>query len=394
MSWKVNWGYRAVSLAVGEKEKVRRRRILRVLASSGCIGKGGNRLQVKELLKNLSESAGVAGFEHGLHSSLRAAWEPLVHEMSTDVLGNFVAKRRGVGEEPRPSVMLAAHMDEVGMMVTKIDERGYIRFTQVGGIDPRILPGMEVTVHGRRQLAGIIGTKPPHLLSAGEEDKAPKMEELFIDVGLAQERLVDVVEIGDVITFQRDVTELANDFLAGKSFDDRAGVAVIHSCLQWLEKLCITADVYAVATVQEEIGLKGATVSTYGLEPDIGIAIDVCHGDGPGQPEDLVSELGKGPVITMGPNIAPRVYELLEQAAKDAGIEVQVDVAPAQTGTDAWAMQISRHGVPTGLVSVPLRYMHTSVETLHLDDVEKAGKLLAFFIAAVNRGFVEGLVWS
>ncbi len=351
-------------------------------------------MQVKELLKNLSEAAGVAGFEHGLHSSLRAAWEPLVHEITTDVLGNFVATRRGVGDEPRPSVMLAAHMDEIGMMVTKVDERGYVRFTQVGGIDPRILPGLEVTVHGRRQLTGIIGTKPPHILSAGEEKKAPKMESLFIDVGRTQERLLELVEIGDLITFQRDFTELANEVVVGKAFDDRAGVAVIHSCLAWLKRLHVRADVYAVATVQEEVGLKGATVSAYGLTPDIGIAIDVCHGDGPGQPEDLVYELGKGPVITMGPNIAPRVYELLEQAAKDAGVEVQVDVAPAQTGTDAWAIQIARNGVPTGLVSVPLRYMHTSVETLHLDDVEKAGKLLAFFIAAVDRGVVEGLVWS
>ena len=351
-------------------------------------------MQVKEFLKNLSESPGVAGFEHGLHSSLRAAWEPLVHEITTDVLGNFVATRRGVGEGPRPSVMLAAHMDEIGMMVTKLDERGYIRFTEVGGIDPRILPGLEVTVHGRRQLTGIVGTKPPHVQSAGEENQAPKLESLFIDVGLERERLSELVEIGDLITFQRDFTELANDVVAGKSFDDRAGVAVIHSCLRWLQRLTVSADVHAVATVQEEVGLKGATVSTYALDPDIGIAIDVCHGDGPGQPEDLVHDLGKGPVVTMGPNIAPRVYELMQEAAKDAGITVQVDVAPAQTGTDAWAMQIARNGVPTGLVSVPLRYMHTSVETLHMDDVEKAGKLLAFFIAKVDRGFVEGLVWS
>ncbi|MEW6522328.1 MAG: M42 family metallopeptidase [Bacillota bacterium] len=351
-------------------------------------------MDARQLLKALSEAAGVSGFEQELEPLLREAFEPLVDEVRTDVLGSFIARKDGSGPPPRPSVMLAAHLDEIGMMVTKIDEQGFLRLTRVGGMDKRILPGMEVMVHGRRPLAGIIGTKPPHLLEPGESAKALKIEDLFVDVGLDRERAQEAIAIGDLVTFHRPYIELANGLVSGKSLDDRCGVVAMYICLEWLKRLQVQADVYAVATAQEEIGGKGAIVSTYDIVPDVGIAIDVGHGDSPGVPEDHTSPLDKGPALAIGPNIHPKIHELLQKAAKDAGVPVSTEVVPGNSGTDAWNMQVSRSGVPTGLVSIPLRYMHTSVETLSFSDLERAGKLLAFFIATVDRSFVEGLTWS
>lgn len=351
-------------------------------------------MDARQLLRALSEAAGISGFEHGLHSTLREAFGPWVDDMRVDVLGNFIAKKAGSGSLPRPSVMLAAHLDEIGMLVTKIDERGFLRFTRVGGVDQRILPGLEVTIHGQRALPGIIGTKPPHLLAPGESSKAIKLEDMFIDVGLGADAAREVIAIGDPVTFARPYTELANGLYSGKAMDDRCGVAALLICLEWLSRVHFGADVYLVATVQEEIGGKGAIASTYGLVPEVGLAIDVGHGDCPGVSEDHTFPLDKGPVLGVGPNIHPKVHGLLQKAAKDAGLSVGTEVLPGSSGTDAWLMQVSRDGVPTGIVSIPLRYMHTSVETLSFADVERAGKLLAFFVAAVDRPFVEGLTWS
>lgn len=349
-------------------------------------------MDVKEFLRKVSEAPGISGFEYAeVAPVVREFMNPLVNEIRTDALGNVIGIKRG-GPEPRnPSVMLAGHMDEVGMMVTRVDERGFLRFIDVGGIDPRVLPGHEVIVHGKKKLAGIVGVKPPHVMSREEMSKAYKADDLFVDVGLPADKVKELVSVGDLITFRRTFTELMGDLVAGKSFDDRAGVAVILVALDELRKYRFTADVYAVATAQEESGLKGATVSSYGIFPDVAIAIDVCHGDTPGVPEWQTQPVGKGPALCTGGNIHPKVYNGLKKAAEELGITVQDEVAPGHTGTDAWAIQMAREGVATGLVSIPLRYMHTSVETLSLGDVEKAGKILARFIASVDSGFVEGL---
>jgi len=306
-----------------------------------------------------------------------------------------IGVRKGEGPEPRPKIMLAGHMDEIGLMVTKIEENGFLRFTRIGGVDPRVLPGHEVVVYGKRPLTGLIGVKPPHLTSPEDANKAQKMEDLSIDLGMPEEEVRKLVKPGDVVTFKREVTELMGDLLAGKSMDDRAGVAVILVALDELNKYRCEADVYAVATSQEETGFGGGVATTYGLGPDIGIAIDVCHAETPGVPEWRTTSLGKGPALAMGANIHPKIYAALDKAAKDLGIAAQLEPAPIATGTDAWPMQMSRAGVATGLISIPLRYMHTSVETLSLGDVEKAGKLLARFIASVDALFVKELTsWS
>jgi endoglucanase len=350
----------------------------------------------KEFLKKASMAHGVSGYEFMNAASVaEEALAGLVDEIRRDTFGNVIGLKKGEGREPRPKIMLAGHMDEIGLMVTKIEERGFLRFTQIGGVDPRILPGHEVIVYGKKPLTGLIGVKPPHLTTPEEANKARKMEDLAIDLGFPEDEVKALVKVGDVVTFKRQVTELMGDVLSGKSMDDRAGVAAILVAMDELRKYKVQADVLAIATTQEEVGLRGATVSAYGITPDIGIAIDVCHAETPGVQEWRTASLGKGPAIAVGANIHPKVYAALDQAAKDLSIAVQLEPAPAVTGTDAWAIQMSKEGVATGLISIPLRYMHTSVETLSVGDVEKAGRMLARFIADVDASFVKELTtWS
>jgi endoglucanase len=358
-------------------------------------------LETKEFLRRLSEGVGVSGYEHGLHDLIRQALMPYASKFSIDALGNCVALRRGCcgdreqeGRQGRPvSIMLAAHQDEIGLIVSKIDERGFLRVAQVGGFDPRTLVAQEVVVHGRRPLPGIIGMKPPHILSEEERKKAPKLEDLFIDIGLPVDEAREAVQVGDVVTLHRKFMELHGGIVSGKAIDDRGGVAALLECLRRLASLKHTADVYAVATTQEELGLKGATTSAYGLIPDLAVAIDVCHA-GPGLEGPNNSELGKGPAVAVGANIHPKLRDLLLSVAAECGIPVQHEVAPAATGTDAWAINISRAGIPTALLSIPLRYMHTSVETAAMSDVIHTGRLLAEFCARVDRALVEGLRWN
>lgn len=346
----------------------------------------------KEFLGRIIATEGVSGFEQPVAEVIRDAFAGLSDEVRSDTLGNVIALKRGEGQN-RPKIMLAGHMDEIGLMITKIDERGFLSFTQVGGIDQRTLVAQEVVVHtGSGPMAGIIGMKPPHLIPVEERSAAIKMSDMVIDLGLPAQDVTNSVRVGDVATIKREMIALAGEMVAGKAMDDRAAVAVIHHCLTELQKLKHNADVYAVATVQEEVGLRGAMVSTYHLEPDIGIAIDVCHGDMPGVPEQDTAGMGKGPNIAFGANIHDKVYRKLVEVARESNIPFTLDAVPAASGTDAWAMQVTRAGVCTGLISIPTRYMHTSVETLSFADVKASGKLLAHFIAAVDAAFVEGLL--
>jgi len=337
------------------------------------------------------EATGVSGFEDSVGHIIHQVFSTVADEVTRDTLGNVIALKRGEGQG-RPTIMLAGHMDEIGLMITKIEEKGFLRFTSIGGVDQRTLVAQEVKVHGRRDLLGIIGMKPPHLLTPEEANVAIKMQDMVIDVGLTPEEVKAVVSVGDLATINRKFIPLAGDFAAAKAMDDRAAVAAMHQCLLELKGLRHTADLFAVATVQEEVGARGALVSSYHLKPDIGIAIDVCHGDMPGVPDQDTAPLGKGPNLALGGNIHPKVFEKLSELAKEHNIPFTIDPVPGPTGTDAWVMQITRAGIPTALISLPLRYMHTSVETLSLSDIKLAGRLLAYFVASVDREFVEALL--
>lgn len=341
-------------------------------------------MDVAILLQRLSEASGVSGYEDQVRDLIAEAMRPYVDELRVGVMGSLVGLKRGTGEEPRRKVMLAGHMDEIGLIVTQI-EKGFLRFTEVGGYDDRVLPGQEVLVHASRPLPGIVAARPPHVLSPEERKKTLLMKDMLIDVGLPPEKVEQLVHVGDVITLRAPYIALRNGRAAGKAFDDRTAVVSILACLEELGHLTHSWDVYAVATVQEEVGLRGAITSTFEIFPDVGIAIDVSHGDSPGVPERDTIEMGKGPSISIGPNIHPKVYEALLETARRYEIPYQVEPVPGRSGTDAWAIQVSRSGVPTGLLGIPLRYMHNPVETVDLKDVQRTGRLLALTIARLDE---------
>ncbi|NMB20680.1 MAG: M42 family metallopeptidase [Firmicutes bacterium] len=348
-------------------------------------------MEIKQVLRSLSEASGVSGYEHGLNSLVQENC-PWADEIKTDKLGNVIMLKKGQGSGPRPKVMLAGHMDEIGLIITKIEKEGFLRFGTIGGFDQRVLLAQEVVVHGRKPLTGVIGAKPPHVQAAGEQSKAVSMEDLFIDVGFdSQAEAEEHVTVGDLVTMKRDVLDLQSSFMAGKSFDDRAGVAAIFECFKVLAKVSHDADVYGVATVQEEVGLRGAITSTYGIVPDIGIAIDVGFGDSPGLPESDTIKLGQGPGIAIGPHVHPKLHTRMVETAKEWNISFSSDPSPYPGGTDAYAIQVARAGVATILLSIPLRYMHTPIETLDYEDVRRTGRLMAMFIAGLDNDFVEGL---
>lgn len=341
-------------------------------------------MELGKLLQELCDASGISGYEGEVRELVAAAMRPHVDELRTDVMGNLIGLRRGSGAEPRHKVMLAGHMDEIGLIVTQI-EKGFLHFTEVGGYDVRVLPGQEVLVHGKTPLPGIVGSRPPHVLSPEERKKVPPMHELFVDVGLLPEAVADQVRVGDLITLHAPYTALRNDRAAAKAFDDRAAVASIVVCLEELSHMRHTWDVLAVATVQEEVGIRGAITSAFGLFPDAAIAIDVTHGDTPGVADTETVEMGRGPSITVGPNIHPKVYEALVETARRNEIPYQVEAAPGPTGTDAWGIQVARSGVPTGLLGIPTRYMHAPVETIDLQDVRRTGRLMALTIARLDE---------
>jgi endoglucanase len=350
-------------------------------------------VELTPFLKALSEASGVSGYEDGVGELVREQFAPCVDELRTDALGNIIALRRGTGPEPRPRIMLAGHMDEIGLIVTRLDG-AFLRFTQVGGFDVRTLPGQEVTVHGRRPLHGIIGCRPPHVLSAEDRGKPYPMEDLFIDVGMTADELAKVVRTGDIVTLAANCVELKNERLAGKAFDDRAAVAAIAVCLEELARSGHQWDVYAVATVQEEIGLRGATVSAFGIAPDVGIAIDVGFAKQPGFDGFDAIELDKGPALAMGPNIHPKLFDAIKQVAEDQEIPYQTSVYPRGTGTDANAIQITRDGIATALLSLPERSMHTPAETICVRDIARTGRLLARFIQSLDADSLASLAWD
>ena len=349
-------------------------------------------MDTKEFLTVLSDGSTVSGHEYRMNDFLYSVFEKYSDEIMVDDLGNIICFKKGKDNSSNPKIMLAAHMDEIGLMVKYIEENGFIRFTNIGGIDPRTILGQEVIVHGREDLFGVICSKPPHLQEAEEVNKAIKMEDMMIDLGYSKEELEDLISVGDAITIRRKFKSLQGNRVVGKSLDNKAGVAAMYECAKELVNINHEADVYFVSTVQEEVGVRGAFTSTYRINPDIGIAIDVGFGSTPELPKADTLDMGKGPGITIGGNIHPGLREHLIKVAKEYNIPFQYEIEPGPTGTDGRAMQITKEGIPTLCLSIPLRYMHTSVETIDMIDVKNTGKLLAFFIASISNENLEGLL--
>ena len=346
------------------------------------------------LLKRFTETAGLSGFEHSIRSEVKAVWSPLVDEVRIDTLGNLIAVKRGKGPEPNRKLMLATHMDEIGLMVTQIKE-GFLSVTEVGGMDQRLLLGQPVMVHGRRELPGVVGSRPPHLLTAGERDKLVPWDKLVVDVGLPPDQVDELVRIGDLISFRQSMREMLSGRIAAKALDNRASIAAATVCLEALRSRTVQWDVVAVATVQEEETLGGAITSTYGVQPDVGIAIDVTFAEGPAVSSAEGLQLDKGPALGYGPNNHPGIHQALVDAAKAIELPYQIEPMPRGGGTDAWMMEVSRSGVPTGVVSIPIRNMHMPVEVVAVKDIERTGRLLAEFATRLDDAFVDQkLAWD
>ena len=343
------------------------------------------------LLKELIQLPGLSGYEEPVQQRVRAEWEPLTDDIRVGRIGSLYATKRGSGEEPRQSVMLAAHMDAIGFMVSELVD-GFIRVAPIGGLDARVLPGQPVIVHGRRELPGIVVQPPPQCLPDDLRRKPIPLEYLLVDVGLPNP--ARVVRTGDLISFAQPPIELGEDLLSGHSLDNRASLVAITECLRELGRREHEWDVLAVATVQEEETYAGAYAAGFELKPSVAVAVDVTFARGPGLPEHKTFPLGKGPTNGWGPNIHPGIFSALEEASKRVEIPLARDVLPGQSGTDAFALQIAGEGIPTGLVSIPLKYMHTPVEIVSLKDIRRAGRLVAEFVAGLDDKFLDGLSWD
>lgn len=346
-----------------------------------------------ELLKQLTETAGPSGFEQRIAATVRELWEPYADMVSVDRLGSVIATRYGRGKEPRPRLLLAAHLDEIGLMVKQILKHngyGFLRLTKLGGVDIRHLYGQTAVVHGQRDLVGVIGSLPGHMLPTERSRKPFGYQDLVVDVGLPESEVNELVAVGDAISFRQPMRTLLDRIVTGKALDNRASVAAVTICLEYLNGRFFDWDVVAVATAQEETRLLGAFTSAFAQQPDAAVAIDVTFAKGAGL-SDSPLELGGGPSLDIGPNVHPGMIKALRETAKAIEMKVSTTSHSRASGTDAYGIQIARAGIPTGLVSIPLRYMHTMVETVHADDVERTGRLLGEFIARLDDQFLIDL---
>ncbi len=342
-----------------------------------------------EFLRELVTTPSPSGSEERIQAVCRKYVEKYVDKVYKDVHGNQYAVKNPDGEL---RIMLAGHVDEIGLMVNHIDDKGFISFVTVGGVDTAILGGQRVIIHSDKgEVPGVIGRTAIHLTEPEDRGKALKVHQMWIDIGAKNKKDAEkVVAVGDSITVDAGYLELRDDKVAARAFDDRVGAFVIIEAMRLLEKKKLNnIAVYCVTTVQEELGLRGAITSSYGCNPHAGIAVDVGHAiDYPTADIKRHGDLkiGDGPIIAKGPNINPVVFRQLLDTAKHKDIPHQVAAEPKATGTDANAMQLSRGGTATGLVSIPNRYMHSPVELISIKDAENAAKLIAEWIGGLKSG--------
>jgi len=342
-------------------------------------------MKLVDVLEKLSNACGVAGREEEVRALMKELLKPNVDEIREDKLGNVIGIKKG--KKDAPTVMLAAHMDEIGLMVKNITKEGFLQFAKIGGIDDRILIAQKVLVHtDKRPLTGIIGSKPPHILKEEEKKKVIEADELFIDVGAKDKKDAQKmgVHVGDPVSFDTKFAQVGNDAVVGKAFDDRAGCTALIEIMRKLPKVDCT--IYAVGTIQEEVGLRGATIAAFQLYPDVGIALDVTVAGGiPGVKEVEASvKIRKGPSLTVadaGLITHPKVLRLFIDSAEENKIPYQLETGLRGT-TDAAKIALSKEGVPSGVISIPARYIHSPASIVSLEDLENSVKLA---VAAIKN---------
>ena len=333
-------------------------------------------MDIAEVLIDLCSIPGPAGFEGQVAERCKATLEQYMDETWTDVLGNVIGVRR-CGRDGAKKLLFDAHIDEIGLIITGAEE-GFLRFAALGGLDERVLPASGIEVLSDPPLYGVICVTPPHVLKKEDTEKVIKIEDLFIDIGLDQEAAVLAAPPGTPAILSNFARRLGGRLVCGRALDDRAGFAAILFALELLKDTELDVDLYVMASVQEEVGVRGAAPGVFAIEPDYCVVVDVDHAKTPdSKPYESKTELGQGAIITRGPNMNVKFTEMINDIAVKKEIKRQISVEPGgNSGTNTRAIQISRNGVATALLGLPLRYMHGPQEVASLDDIESAARLL------------------
>lgn len=343
-----------------------------------------SKLNYEQTLARLCALSGPSGFEEHVTKAAAELLRPLTDEVYFTRLGSVVGVRR-CGRDNAPKLLLDAHLDEIGFIVTGCDE-GFLRFAALGGVDPRMLLDREITLMAEPPVNGVVICLPPHIQEDGDMDKTTPIKDLAIDAGLPQEEAKRRIPTGTPAAYRGGCARLGEDLLCGKALDDRCGFAVLLDVLERLQGKKLNVDLYVLGSTQEETHSTGAVTAAYEIAPDWCVAVDVTHGDSPDASKNETFKLGGGPVIGVGPNCARSLSERLKDLAKELGCPFQIEVMPGSSGTNVWPIQVSREGVATAVVSVPERYMHTPVEVVNEKDLEDTAKLLAAFAERFGEG--------
>jgi len=333
------------------------------------------------MISKLSIHPSPSGFEQQAAKRIKSVMSAFFDETEIDAFGNVYGIRK-CGKKNAKCLLLDAHIDEIGLIVTG-EKDGFLTFAPLGGVDPRILPAREVTVLTEPPRTGVITVAPPHLLSAAEMEKALQYDELYIDIGEESE---SGVEVGTPVVFDSEPVKLRDGYISGRALDDRASLAAILKAVDMLKGKKIGLDIVVLASVQEELGCRGATVAGYKIDPDLAVVVDVTHGTTPGADKSSTFDCGSGAAIGVGPNISKKLSNILLDIAKDKKIPHSIEVCAGETGTNAWELQVVREGIACALLSIPLKYMHTPVETVKKNDIEAVAKLICEFVLSISSG--------
>lgn len=329
-----------------------------------------------KLLEELTQAKGVSGAENSAAELACSLLRQYAGRVTVDAMGSVTAVIR----EGSPLVLLDAHLDEIGLIVTHLGENGFLKVAAVGGVDRRLLIAQEVEVLSEEPVEGVVASKPPHLLSGGEEKKVPKVEDLWVDTGLSTEELKEKVCLGDRVVLKSAFRRLLNGRVSSKALDDRAGVASVLLALELLKDETLNCGLAVTFTSQEELGTLGAKTASYSIRPDLAVTVDVSFAHTPDVAEHKTGKLGKGTMIGIAPSLNGEVSDMLTKLAKEHDIPYQLEVMGGLTSTNADSITVSRGGVKCGLLSIPLRYMHTPVELVDPADVESTARLMAEFV--------------
>jgi endoglucanase len=341
-----------------------------------------DKMTIQEYITDLCALAGPAGFEETAADRVRTLLAPLVDEVRTDVLGNVIGLKR-CGKPNAKKLLFDAHIDEIGLIITGHEE-GFLRFSTLGGVDARMLPAAEIKILTDPPITGIIGAAPPHLLKDEESDKTIKVDDLFIDIGMTQEEAQKAVPLGTPAVWNCAARPFGSRQMCGKGFDDRACLSSILRAMEFLKDEKLDVDLYVLASVQEEAGERGVKTGAFAVAPDWCVALDVDHGKTPDAKEYWLREMGGGVIISKGTILNKRLADLSVRLANEKGIKYQIGIEAGNTGTNANMISVTREGIATALYGIPLKYMHSPVEVISLDDAEAAALLLAELAKALK----------